>query len=670
MAKRMSDEKLATILEKAISNSEHIHDGSLAKERQTVAEYYRGDQPRPLHKGDSKYVSRDVFDAVDSMRATVIEAFLANTRIVYFRPEKGETVDGSKQATEYCRHVFFKDNAGEDIMYDVLTDGLQNRFSVVKVRFEELTEDEEYDFEGLTPEELTLQVSGYTDFEFKEGDLSENGLMSGTFVVKKTSQKIVVEVIQPEDLMVSSRCADLSLAKYIIHRTEASRSTLIKQGYDRDKIDQIEFGDGDSDLYNEAEKHARFAEIDDVIAADDELDKSSEEIVLYETYIRLDMEGNGTNDLWKVCYAGGVVLDYEKVSRMPFASFVPLPRPHTFMGENFAQSVIPVQNARTVLIRQIINHSLITNNPRHQVVSGTLRNPAELLENRMGGVVNVTRPDGISPIPQAPLNPFIFNLISMIDEDKEEVTGISKLSQGMNKDAISTQNSQGMVEQLIGNSQQRTKIVSRRFGKFLKDLYGLIYHIAADHIDEAEYTEVTGNFVKVNPKEWHERTAASIELTLGYAEAQQESDKWSQIDQYLANDPEMKAGYGYDKRYEVLSRAFEHRGIEDLHAILTPPQEMKPPEPSEAEQMQMEQMRTQIEYQKAQSQSMVMKAESDRLKAQADLIRAQSDAAHKKADTMLDSTKFEHEVYMDIEELEAAKALPQESAKATFNPNE
>lgn len=666
--KELSDDKLAVILEKAISNSQHLHDGKLATERKTVLEYYRGEKPDPMHKGDSKYVSRDVYDTVDSMRATVLEAFSATTRLVHFRPEKGETVDDAKQATDYCRYVFFKKNDGHNILYDTVTDGLMNRFGVVKVRFEELNDDEEYDFESLTPEELTLQVAGYTDFEFTQAEFDDNGLMSGTFVVKKTSKRIVVETIQPEDFMVSSRCANLKDAKYCIHRTEQTKSNLIKMGYPKDKVEKITFT-GRSDMDMDYEKDIRFDYQDDIVATDDDYDESVKQTILYEVYIRLDMEGKGTNDLWRICYAGSQVLEREKVSRMPFATFVPLPVPHTFSGENYAKSAIPVQNARTILIRQIINHSLITNNPRQQVLNGTLANPSELLENRLGGIVNVRRLDGIAPIPQAPLNPFIFNLIQMIDEDKEEVTGISKLSQGLNKDAISTQNAQGMVEQLISQSQQRTKIITRQFGNFMVCLYDLIYHIARDHIDEDEFALVTGEYVSVSPADWKERTAASIELTLGYGEAQKESDKWAQVDSYLASDPELKAGYGYDKRYEVISRAFEARGIEDLHSLLTPPDEMKPPEPSPADQLQMEQLKAQIEYQRAQAQAMVAKAETDRMKAQADLIKAQTDAAHKKADTALDAAKFKHEVHVDLEELKAAKALPTEQRRASFNPN-
>ena len=88
------------------------------------------------------------------------------------------------------------------------------------------------------------------------------------------------------------------------------------------------------------------------------------------------------------------------------------------------------------------------------VTKGSLTNPRELIDNRVGGLVNVTRPDAVTPMPQAPLNPFIFQTIKLLDESAEETSSISSLSTGLNKDAISKQNSQGMVEQLVNMSQQ------------------------------------------------------------------------------------------------------------------------------------------------------------------------------------------------------------------------
>lgn len=663
---KLGEKELISLLRNAVSDSEYATDGKLSKEREEVVNYYDGELPKPLHSGDSKYVSRDVFEVVDSMRATTLEAFSAHQRIVYFSPEKGETTDAAKQATDYTRHVFFKKNDGKTLLYDSVTDGLTKRFSVAKVYHETSTEEQDYEFEGLTHPELAAMVMKHDNYEFSETDVSETGLLSGTFTVTQKNSCIRVELIQPEDFLIASGAKTLQSAKHIVHRVTTTKSDMLKEGYDAKKVKEVKFSDSSS-WQSDLERYHRFEDLDGLDDRTTTVDDSSRDVTLHEVYTRVDLDGSGRNRLYKFVLADNILIDQEEITRIPFVAFVPLPIPHTFAGENYAKQTIPVQNARTVLIRQIINHALITNNPRQQVKNGTLKNAKELTENRLGGIVNVKTLDGIAPIPQANLNPFVFNLIGLIDEDKEETSGISKLSQGMNKDAISTQNAEGMVEQLISQSQQRQKIIVRQFGNFIQALYLLIYQTAVDNINEDEYIDTLGEYVPVNPSEWSDRTAATVELTLGYGESLKEGQKWTEVDQYFSADPMLKAAYSPAQRYEVLTRAMKHRGVDDIESVLTPFDQVEPPEPSQAEQLQMEQLATQVEYQKAQAHAMIAKSKSDQMKAQADLLRAQTDAHVKGLSQKLDEDKFAHERVMDVTEFEYAKTVADQKSSFAVN---
>jgi hypothetical protein len=178
--------------------------------------------------------------------------------------------------------------------------------------------------------------------------------------------------------------------------------------------------------------------------------------------------------------------------------------------------------------------------------------------------------------------------------------------------------------------------------------------------------ETTGNYVPVNPSLWKERSAASVELTLSYGEQEKEAMKWIEVDAALSQDPELKPMYSIDKRYEVITRAMQARGIEDIQSILMKPSEVEPQQPSEMEILQIEQLKSQIEYQKAQAQAMISKAETDRIKAQADLIRAQAEAGYKQADTAIEMRRLDNDIFVDREELAlAGKAAEQ---KAVYNP--
>ena len=145
---------------------------------------------------------------------------------------------------------------------------------------------------------------------------------------------------------------------------------------------------------------------------------------------------------------------------------------------------------------------------------------SEMLDNRLGGIVNMTRPDAVRPLEQQNLNPFVFQTLAMLKDNKEESTGISSLSQGLNKDAISTQNSAALVDNLVSLSQQRQKVMARNFANFLVDVYLEVYRLVLENADAAkeDIIQVAGNFVPVKVSDWAERKTCKVALHLGYGE--------------------------------------------------------------------------------------------------------------------------------------------------------
>jgi hypothetical protein len=189
-----------------------------------------------------------------------------------------------------------------------------------------------------------------------------------------------------------------------------------------------------------------------------------------------------------------VLLDKDEVDKAPFIAYVPLPVPHIFFGNNFAARVIPAQNARPCSRAACSTTQSITTNPRWQVVNGGLLNPKEMLENRLGGLVNVRRPDSVAALAYPNLNPFVFEVLrDAARRQGEQSTGISSLSQGLNKDAISKQNSQGLVGDLVSLSGQRQKIAARNFAyNFFVPLMIEVIRLAIMNEKKKKVVEVAG----------------------------------------------------------------------------------------------------------------------------------------------------------------------------------
>lgn len=661
--KKMTDDEILVAIEKGVRQAVGYHDSKLSRERQDVLEYFHGERPKPQHAGNSRYVSMDVYDAVESSKAVLLETFAAGNQIVEFVPNGPEDTVPARVSSLYTDYAIHSQNNGYKVFSDVITDGLLARIGIAKVYWDKREEKIEEEFEKLPVEQFDMLIS-QPDVEIDEYEVDEDGLVSGEIYRTKDTSQVCIATIPPEEFLINSGAKDIDDASFVAHRVEKTRSELIAEGYDKKIVEKLY--DDEAKLYDE-ERDARLREIeDDSIGTADYLQDQVRKVTVYECYVTLDIEGTGEARLWKIIKAGGQVLDKEEVNRKPFVTFVPLPIPHSFYGSNFAKKIIPIQNARTVLMRGILDHTVITNNPRYQVVKGSLVNPRELLDNRIGGVVNVTRPDGIMPLAQASLNPFVFQTIQLLDEDKEDTTGISKLSQGLNKDAISKQNSGAMVEQLVGLSQQRQKIIARNFANhFLVPLYLEVYRLVIENEDKQKVVELAGEWMEITPSRWSERLDVQVALKLGYGEQENEAKKFLGLHQMLTADPGVQPLYTIEKRFNMLRSFLEKSGVKNVSDYLLTPDEVQPPQPDPMQVMQIEMQKKQMELQERQVMVAEMKASEsakmdqmahdlDRMKTMIDLMVSQRDIERKEFDstTRAEIGKAELEMLKTQEPLE------------------
>jgi hypothetical protein len=586
--KPMGEQEILTRTLQEAKESVGWYDSRLSKERQRVINYRNSALPRRQSDGNSSYVSSDVYDSTEAMKAQIVETFSANPdNLISFPPLGQDDIEPSREATEYCNHVFFIENDGEGIIQDVVHDGLHARVGVVKVYWEDKKKHVEETFSGLSYAD-TQGLAAQQDVANLDADIDQAYALKGngqpTYNGKLTREYdisgVCVDPVAPEEFGIKPRSRSIEKALYCDHHTLKARFELLEMGYPAEKVNSIQFGDEKS-LDMSPEVLAREAPTESSNAVDNAAQKEVEHVMFYESYIRLDIhDGRGVR-LWKVCHAGGVLLSKEEVDRAPFKAFVPLRVSHTFYGDNFAARVIPTQNARTVLTRGILDHTAATTNPRYTVLKGGLLNPREMLDNRLRGIVNINRPDAVKPLEQANLNPFVFQTIEMLKQNKEESTGISSLSQGMNKDAISTQNSAALVDNLVTLSTQRQKIVARNFAKFMVEVYLEIYRLVLENQDKekAKVIAVAGNFVPVKTKDWIERTTCKVAVHLGYGERDRMAMKYQALYKELASDPAIGPMFSPQNRYNLITDGMRAAEFERWNSYITPPQQVQPPQP-------------------------------------------------------------------------------------------
>jgi hypothetical protein len=669
--KELDDDKIVSIVDSSLRMSIGYADSELSRERARVMDYYSAKLPKPVHDGNSKYVSQDVYDAVESMKAALLETFSTGNRTLRFSPQGPEDVMMAEVCTEYTDYVLHRQNNLFEVMQTVIHDGLIARAGVAKVYWQQQTDSYLEYVEDLTEEELDAVLSDDM-VEIEEIVEDEFGLYTGELRVFRDTSQVKIESVAPEEFLIEPQCRSLESASFVAHRTRKTIAELIEMGYDEDLV--MDISDEDNDFDTDPEVLSRF---DDIGAgrgftAGKGHQKQTRQVTVVEAYLPLDVDAKGTTDLYRVVKVGNVMLSKDIVTRMPFVAFVPLPIPHAFHGNNFADKLIAIQNARTVLTRSILDHAMVTNNPRYTVVKGGLTNPRELIDNRVGGIVNVTRPDAINPMPQASLNPFIFQTIQMLDEDKEDTSGVSRLSQGLNKDAISKQNSAAMVEQLATMSQQRQKIIARNFANnFLKPLFNLVYQLCVENETMEKIVELAGTYVRITPAQWSDKRDVMVEFNLGYGEQETQIQKYLAFHQLFSADPSLQQMYGPQQKHKMLSAILDKSGIKNVADYLLDPSQIPPQQPDPASQMQMQMAQKQMEVQERQTAVAELKAQTDaqiaNMKLELEQLKAQQQFALQSDKLDLQESQQAHKEAVNYEELEIAKRA--EDVRAIASPN-
>jgi hypothetical protein len=578
MAKKpatLTDEDILTKVSAKAATSVTWFDNRLSKERERVTRYLNGDLPKQTNEGSSSYVSSDVYDSVEMQRAQLLEVFAGGDQIAKFDPDQDMNAASCLAATQYASYVIFRLNEGYNIFSSSIYDGLTARAGIIKVYWEECYVYSDETFSSI-PHEDAVALASHDEVD--SFDATEDGIGHGTYSGKLTRKqdksKVSIDPVAPEEFLIEPLATSICSATYVGHRTPKTKAELIDMGYDRKKVMAIPAGEA-RELQFSPEVLARTQPTQSNDVSDDPIQDQLEYVVYYESYVKMDL-GDGVK-LWKICHAGNTLLAKEEVDKAPFIAYIPLPIPHVFYGNNFAARVIHTQNARTVLFRGVLDHTAQTTNNRYMVVNGGLLNPRELLDNRLGGVVNVRRPDSVTTLQQQSLNPYIFQTLGMLSDNNDKSTGISALSQGLNKDAISTQNSKGLVDNMMKASGQRGKIMARNFANnFLVPLMLEVVRLAIIHQDK-RVIEVAGTPINIDAQHWTDRTACTISQHLGYGEKDEAAADLMSGYGEMAKDPGLGNMFGPKQRYSMLHDVAKLKGFTNFQSYLDP--NAPPPQP-------------------------------------------------------------------------------------------
>ena len=609
-----------------IENALGYYDSEYGTDRITAMNYYMGEDFGNEQEGRSQVVTTEVADTIEFIMPSLMRTFTQTDEFVKFMPRQPEDVEGAKQATSYANYVLNCQNNGFVILHNFFKDALLQKIGVVKVYYDETEEAQEEEYTGLSDDELTLllqdpnvEIVSQNTEEYGEEGVDEMGMpmsdysVSHDVVIKRMSYggMIKVDNIPPEEFLVSKRAASIEDADFVAHRTTMKVGDLIQMGYDRELVEKYA---GYTELDTSSEVQNRFEDVESSDATDSS-DMSMRDVLVVEAYIKSDYDGDGVAELRRVVTLGSgfEIVENETFDHVPFACLSPILMPHRLVGRSIAELIMDLQLIKSTVLRQLLDNIYLTNNARVAAVEGQV-NLDDLLNSRAGGIVRMRQANAVQVLQPPTVGQNAFSLLQYLDEIKEQRTGLSKASMGLDADALQSTTATAVAAQMSA-AQGKIEMIARVFAETgVKQLFRLVLTLCLHHGKKEQMIRLNNKFVPIDPSNWKHEYDLSVNVGLGSG---QTNEKMAFLAQMAQKQEQILLQMGAEnplvdlQQYRnTLAELASMAGFKDATRFFknpedTPPQPQQPPPPSEAE------MKMQFEQQKFQAELELQKAKQD-----------------------------------------------------------
>jgi hypothetical protein len=507
----MDNEQLGSVISREITESLNHFDTEYTQDRIDALDYYLG---RPLGnevEGRSSVISTEVADVVEQIMPSMMRIFTGTDKVVRFAPRTEEDVEKAEQATDYVNFVLQNDNDYYRILYNFIKDSLLFKIGVIKVCWDETDEVQQETYEGLEESELALLLAN-PDVEVVEQN--ENIVVAGdeelgieqvisydiTLRTKTKSGRVRVENVPPEEFLVSRRAKSLQDARFVCHRTTMTVSQLVSMGYDQDEVEAYA-GVGELDV--EHERRKRFEDLD-AQQDYDYADPSQREVPVYESIIKVDYDEDGVAEHRRVLSigdSGEYVLENDIIDYIPFAVVSPILMPHRLIGRSIFDLTKDLQVIKSTLLRQYLDSTYLSVMPRIVAVEGQV-NLDDLLDGTAGGIIRARNPGAVQPLNTGGIGAEIQPLMRYLDEIKEQRTGQSKASMGLDANALQSTTAAAVAATVKGAGQKLESYARTIAETGMKDVYKLVLKIVSTYQQQPRIMRLRNKFVPIDPREF------------------------------------------------------------------------------------------------------------------------------------------------------------------------
>lgn len=490
----------------------------------------------PEIEGGSTVISRDIYEAVESIVPNVVNIFKKAKQVFEFDPVGDDDVEAVKMENAFIRQEMNRLGI-HSVVDTAVRDAGTQKVGYGKCYWEQAKEKVKEKYEDKTIEELQLLLMdrGYTEGDYTiisqeeiEVEASEEGLLAEA-MPSKFNIEIEIEKdcsgarlcnVAPENLLVDRMhtSTDLSGCRFVAEKMPKTASELVAEGYDPEKVKEIPTSVGEFYDQDYIDRYGDWGQEKDNKKP---YNDSGRFVIVWEVYCRIDFDEDGIEEYRRFIIGGdqmNVLLENEEVDDNPYFAGVLQPQSHKHFGKSIYDIACDIQEITTHFWRQALDNATLANNPRPWVRAENV-NLDDLIN---GDLTSPIRMQGDGPVSEylGHFNtPFIGNQVLAITEyfegKKEGRLGVNKQTQGLDTEALKGQTMFG-VREILSQSMLRSSYYAGIFGEtFIKPLVLKMHKLFRKYGSGDLYVRRFGKFHPVNPREWVERKDMELNVGVG-----------------------------------------------------------------------------------------------------------------------------------------------------------
>jgi hypothetical protein len=522
----MNERELLAIIEREEQDCVSNTSGKLAEQRRQAMQYYYGEPYGNEVEGRSQVVTTEVKDAVEEILPALMKIFTSSDEVVRFEAQNPDDDAAAQQATDYINYIFSRVNNGFVALFCLFKDALLLKNGFLKVYWEDYEDQRRETYEDLTDDEFA-SLAQDEELELIEHDQEPDpNLPAGiplppgmpvpqvhdaVFRRSKKYGKVCIDPTPPEEVLISKNTAnDLAKAHFVEHRTKKTLSEIRSMGY---KIDDDIADNSEADFNMERQERQSFDTDQTPDIDHGGADKSTRKVWFCEAYLNVDYDGDGIAEFRKVSKIGKKILDNEEFDSLPLIGGSAILMPHKFFGLSVHDLVGDIQLIKSAVTRQLLDNQYLANNGRYEILDNMV-NMSDFLTSRPGGGVRVKVLGAIRRLDNPVLGPPAYELLNYLDRIKQSRTGVVDFQDWVDPNVLNAKATTAEIAKSA--TTQRIEMMARILAEGpVKALFWKIMELVSKHQQKPQMVKLRGQWVKVDPREWHNKFDMTITVGLG-----------------------------------------------------------------------------------------------------------------------------------------------------------